>query len=107
MLTFSCSSSTYIPSPLGSPSAARRSVQRLGDRICASPILSRVRRRLGGGGGGGPVIDGQEPIKKSGGGGFCGLFGGGDSEQTNIYLWSGGDTGRIANRHQEDRWDVW
>ena len=37
---------SYIPSPLGSPAAARRLGQRLGDRLCsASPILSRVKKK--------------------------------------------------------------
>ncbi len=127
-------SASYIPSPLGSPSAARRSVQRLGDRICASPILSRVRRRInstGGGGGGGSggsgggiaFVNGEDFGERRG---LCGLLsgltggggggskggggGGGDWDvhgTTNVYLWTGGDTGRIANRHQDDRWDVW
>ena len=36
---------SYIPSPLGSPAAARRLGQRLGDRLCSSPILSRVKKK--------------------------------------------------------------
>ncbi len=105
-------------------------------QICSSPILSRVRRRLGSASGagasGGGAENGGAPspatAANSNGGelthfapppapprrGLCGLLsgltgggGGGDWEHGNIYLWSGGDTGRIANRHQEDRWDVW
>jgi len=115
--TFSCSLSSpangvrrggpgYIPSPLSSPHAARRLGQRLADR--ASPVLSRVRRRLEGAPP--PVSDPAEVRRRRG---LCGLLAGaagvgGDARgPTNVYLWSGGDTGRIANRHRDDRWDVW
>ncbi len=94
-------SKDYIPSPLGSPAAARRLGQRLGDRICSSPILSRVRRKW---------RDGEEQRRST----FCGLLGGtggADSspdEELNLYLWrQKGDAGRIAHRHAENKWDAW
>jgi hypothetical protein len=109
----------YIPSPLGSPAAARRLGQRLGDKICSSPILTRVKKKW---------KDGEDQVLKSclkfrkpdqtffssqRKTTFCGLLGGQggddeDDEELNLYLWrQKGDAGRIAHRYAEDKWDAW
>ena len=85
--------------------------------------MSRVKKKFrepatsaGGGAaetslGGHPVILPTKPVKNGGGkSGFCGLLGSfaaGREETENLYLYHTGDTGRIANRAQDDKWDVW
>ena len=101
----------YIPSPLSSPAAARRLRQRLNDKICASPILSRVKRHFS------EDQAANQPDRENGRHSLCGLlflsaascegFSGGERDHGNVYLHAGGDTGRIANRSNEDKWDVW
>lgn len=87
----------YIPSPLSSPAAARRFGQRLGDKICSSPIVCRVKKRIR-----------DESSGDSKRNGFCGLLSSFREQETeNLFILRTGDTGRIANRVHDDKWDVW
>ncbi len=87
-----CGRPSYIPSPLSSPAAARRLRDRLGSRLGSSPVLARVRSAK--------MFFGQEQQQRQ-------WRQQRQQQRRGDLTFMAGDAGRIANRHDDKKWDAW
>ncbi|XP_040571626.1 uncharacterized protein [Lepeophtheirus salmonis] len=98
-----CSSRFYVPSPLSSP---RRMRQRLSTKICKSPLLNRVRKKIeerpGASSSSQNGIMSPSSVRFLKSCAFGSSLNSDDEYPNNLH-----DCGRIANRFYETKWDAW